>query len=294
MGFRDFVCFNQSLLAKQSWRLLTNPNSLAFQIYKQKYFPSSNFLQAKWGNNASSVWRSLLWGRELLVKGIRWRIGSGTRVKVFQDPWLLRSHSFKPITIPSQDHLHLMVPDLMQESGKWDWTKVNNFLWEVDSFARKVRKMLELWPHLIGFHGRGFKDLFQWMVDNGRGEDLANFVLVCWSLWTERNLLVFQNKVKDREDVLTRARRTKEHCRIFSEIRFHVGIQTSTQSFWQPPITGAFKVNVDTAVAESLNNFGVGIVGRDNNGYLIFAEGWNFQGSLCVRTADLLAIEESY
>lgn len=71
MGFRDFICFNQALIAKQVWRLLNDPNSLAAQIYKQKYFPSSNLLQAKCGNNPSYARRSLLWGRDLLIKGLR-------------------------------------------------------------------------------------------------------------------------------------------------------------------------------------------------------------------------------
>lgn len=88
--FRDFICFNQALIAKQVWRLLNDPNSLVAQIYKQKYFPSSNLLQAKCGNNPSYAWRSLLWGRDLLIKGLRWRIGSGKSVKVFHDAWLLR------------------------------------------------------------------------------------------------------------------------------------------------------------------------------------------------------------
>lgn len=38
MGFQDFICFNQSLLAKQVWRILNEPNSLAAQIYKKIFF----------------------------------------------------------------------------------------------------------------------------------------------------------------------------------------------------------------------------------------------------------------
>lgn len=39
VGFKDFVCFNKALLAKQRWRLLHNPNSLAASIIKAKYHP---------------------------------------------------------------------------------------------------------------------------------------------------------------------------------------------------------------------------------------------------------------
>lgn len=132
MRFRDFNTFNQSLLAKQVWRVLTDSNSLVAQIYKQRYFPSTNFLQAKTGNNPSYVWRSLLWGRDLLIKGLRWRIGDDTKVRVFQDPWFFRPYSFKPITKPNLDKSNIVVSDMINEFGEWDWSKVDGLLWEVD------------------------------------------------------------------------------------------------------------------------------------------------------------------
>ncbi|KAH6759537.1 hypothetical protein C2S52_022945 [Perilla frutescens var. hirtella] len=42
-------------------------------------------LEARVGSNASFIWRSLCWSRSLLSKGLRWRIGSGNQVRVFQD-----------------------------------------------------------------------------------------------------------------------------------------------------------------------------------------------------------------
>ena len=40
MGFRDLKFFNMALLAKQGWRLLQQPQSLIFRIFKGQIFPS--------------------------------------------------------------------------------------------------------------------------------------------------------------------------------------------------------------------------------------------------------------
>jgi hypothetical protein len=66
LGFRDLVVFNQALLAKQGWRLIQNPNSLTARTFKDKYYPSTTFLQASQRSRISFVWRSILNARNLL------------------------------------------------------------------------------------------------------------------------------------------------------------------------------------------------------------------------------------
>ncbi|KAL4388444.1 hypothetical protein GQ457_09G025950 [Hibiscus cannabinus] len=51
MGFRDFGKFNIALLAKQGWRILSNPGSLVARLLRAKYFPTSTFLQASLGSS---------------------------------------------------------------------------------------------------------------------------------------------------------------------------------------------------------------------------------------------------
>lgn len=49
MGFWDFNCFNKALLAKQSWRLWNQPDSLVAQIMPAKYYPNASLLDARVG-----------------------------------------------------------------------------------------------------------------------------------------------------------------------------------------------------------------------------------------------------
>lgn len=82
MGFKDLKVFNLTLLAKQGWRILSNPNSLSHKVLKAKYFAESNFMEAQLGHKPSYTWRSLMAAKEVIGKGLRWNIGNGRKVNI--------------------------------------------------------------------------------------------------------------------------------------------------------------------------------------------------------------------
>ena len=47
MGFKEIEMFNDALLAKQVWRMINNPGSLCFQVFKARFFPNCSILEAK-------------------------------------------------------------------------------------------------------------------------------------------------------------------------------------------------------------------------------------------------------
>jgi hypothetical protein len=98
LGFRDLEVFNKALLSKQIWRLMQAPDSLAAKILKAKYYPSSSILEANLGNRPSYLWRSFMTAQPVLKNGLQWRVGNGNKIKVWNDKWLPRPTTYKPIS----------------------------------------------------------------------------------------------------------------------------------------------------------------------------------------------------
>ncbi|GJN23880.1 hypothetical protein PR202_gb11570 [Eleusine coracana subsp. coracana] len=77
MGFRDLQSFNLALLAKQVWRLMSEPESLCARVLHAKYYPDGNLLNAKPKQRSSYMWQSVLAGLECFKQGYIWRVGDG-------------------------------------------------------------------------------------------------------------------------------------------------------------------------------------------------------------------------
>ncbi|KAK3192915.1 hypothetical protein Dsin_024225 [Dipteronia sinensis] len=115
-------------MVKQGWRILKHPNSLAARVLKGCYFRHCSFFEARKNSSASYVWSSLIWGRGLLDKGLRWRVGDGKSVKIYGDRWIPRPTEFKILSPPTLA-MNATVDTLFSPSGGWNIELIhNNFL----------------------------------------------------------------------------------------------------------------------------------------------------------------------
>jgi len=102
LGFKEIKKSNMALLAKQVWRMLENPNSLCYKVFKAYFFPDCSILDAKESASGSYAWKSILSAREVIEQGMVWRIGDGRFVCIKEDKWLLGPVA-RPVSSPLPD-----------------------------------------------------------------------------------------------------------------------------------------------------------------------------------------------
>ena len=123
IGFRNIQAFNLAMLAKQGWRILTKLDSLVAQVFKAKYFPYDDILNSKKESNPSYAWRSIHNSLEVIRRGIRWRVGNGRRIHIWEDRWLPTPSTHKVISTQVDFEDYPMVSSLIDFDTRW---------WKVD------------------------------------------------------------------------------------------------------------------------------------------------------------------
>jgi hypothetical protein len=103
----------------------------------------------------SYTFRSILHGVELLKEGIVWRIGDGTNVNIWTDPWLARDDAQKPIT-PRGQCIFTKVSELIDPTtGQWDVQLVTENFWKMDADVILATPIRE-----------DFEDFFAWHYES--------------------------------------------------------------------------------------------------------------------------------
>lgn len=124
LGLKDLSHMNMALLMKIGWGLVNSPNTFWVQVLASKYkvdttdLPSS--LQTR---NGSYLWRAVGKVWDHVLKGTRWALGDGKRVKFWWDLWLSEADSLQSYaTNPIPDQLiNLCVADFSDNYGNWNW-----------------------------------------------------------------------------------------------------------------------------------------------------------------------------
>ncbi|PNX98065.1 ribonuclease H [Trifolium pratense] len=126
IGFRDLRAFNEALLAKQGWRLITQPDSLVAKILKAKYYPKGEFLKASHKQQMSYTWKSILQASWVIKRGSYWTIGSGQGINIWEDNWIQqKGNPTSTISKPNNCGL-IKVKELMDDNyNDWNVTIIN-------------------------------------------------------------------------------------------------------------------------------------------------------------------------
>ncbi|WZY89335.1 hypothetical protein YC2023_046070 [Brassica napus] len=154
LGFRDLESFNQALLGKQVWRIMQNPNCLMARVLRARYFPDGDILKATLKKKSSYAWKSILHGKDLIVKGMRYIIGNGESTKMWTDSWL-SLHPPRPPRSRGEVNTNSKVSDYVLNNGRgWNLDKLRE-----DVIQEDIEKILELKisskarQDLIALHG---------------------------------------------------------------------------------------------------------------------------------------------
>jgi hypothetical protein len=134
MGFRDSALFNQALLARQAWRLLQNPGSLAARLIKEIYYPRGNLLDTVFRAEASPVWHGIEHGLDLLKKGIVWQVGDGQSIRIWRDNWIQRNFALKAREGKTRTRYRRVNQLKVRGSDSWDEQLIRKIF-----FLKKMR-----------------------------------------------------------------------------------------------------------------------------------------------------------
>ncbi|GMI70435.1 hypothetical protein HRI_000712800 [Hibiscus trionum] len=136
MGFKDLHDFNIALLGKQIWKLICEPDSLLGQIYRSKYFPSGNILDAPKPSRGSFAWQGIYNALQRLFPGFLHRPGINSNIRIHKDIW----GGSSPIELTGDyeisDEFHIRCRDFMiRNQTAWDTVKLNNYFNPFDADA---------------------------------------------------------------------------------------------------------------------------------------------------------------
>ena len=125
VGFKEIEKFNDDLLAKKVWQMINNSESLYFWVFKARLFPNCSILDAKDNVVGSYVWKSIISARDVIQRGMVWRIGNDQSVRVKRDKWLpMKDNNYVISPLPSVIPETRMSSLINSNLGMWKYESV--------------------------------------------------------------------------------------------------------------------------------------------------------------------------
>lgn len=103
------------------------------RVLKAKYYPDGDILSAGPKKGSSFTWQSIVAGIQTFKRGCIWRVGTGSRIDIWQDPWIPSSESRKVITPRGGIMLNKVEELIDPHSGLWDEELIRSVFSVVDA-----------------------------------------------------------------------------------------------------------------------------------------------------------------
>jgi hypothetical protein len=123
--------------------------------FTSQVLPNGNLIDTVFTGNASSTWRAIEYGLELLKKGVFWRIGNGSKVRIWRDPWIPWNNYLFTLSPKGRCRLK-WVSELLNTDGTWNLQMLNTWFLPID-----VENILKIKPSR-----RNDSDFIAWHPDN--------------------------------------------------------------------------------------------------------------------------------
>ncbi|XP_041000807.1 uncharacterized protein LOC121246650 [Juglans microcarpa x Juglans regia] len=205
LGYRDFEEFNLALIAKQGWRVIQQPSSLAARVLKAKYFHRSNFLHAKVGMN------------------------------IWSNKWLPRPSTYKVQSPHIESDDGRRVSDLIdKQAGVWDMNILRELFVEeeVNLICRSVFTVRSAY-HLAGNMAADQKGQSSYSVKKETSHQI----------WKRRNNFVFKGKFTDPNFIVQTAMQKVSDFQVANQKQVAEGVTAYRVSQWTAPPSQVFKAN---------------------------------------------------
>ncbi|XP_019197216.1 PREDICTED: uncharacterized protein LOC109191100 [Ipomoea nil] len=280
LGYRTMLETNLALLGKQTWRLLTRPDSLVARVFKSSGIGGAY-------------------------------IGDSRTTTIGRDPWLVKAEDPYVNTKLHDTVSSAPVSSLFNMAGtSWDRDcvldvfnardanyilntplqvppKVKMFAWQLATSVLPTREALAS-AHDNGNITNWFFGILGCLNDDTKNK----FVMLCWAVWTSRNANVWRGDQFVRESVL---HDTMRYCQnwmaMHVDCRGANGVQA--EEAWRPLEVGRLKLNCDAAFDFIHNTMGLGWVLRDDGGRYLAARGVHVHGQYTVEEAEGFCLREA-
>ena len=136
-----------------------------------------------------------------------------------------------------------------------------------------------------------FMDML-WKVSKDLGladVNLTHFMVISWNIWNDKNGVRQGEVPKTVSNLVLETTRIVEEYKALQDC--HIPATNPLTTLWIPPMSSAYKANVDGAIFNALSTAGMGVLLRDDKGRAVGAMSQNFHAPLGPLEAKSKAME---